>query len=143
MKTYSVKKSEIKRNWYLVDVKNQYLGRIATQVATLLRGKHKSEFTPNQDCGDFVVVINTDRLKFSGKKLEQKEYIHHTGYPGKVKRKTLKDQFKEDSTQVFEKAVFGMLPANRLKNEQLKRLKIYKDDKHKHTQRLIKVTSNQ
>jgi len=138
MKTYSIKKSEIKRDWYLIDAKNKVLGRVATTAANLLRGKHKVSFTPNQDAGDFVVIINASKVRFTGKKLEQKKYIRHTGYPGGLRSKTLKELIKENPTEPLKRATLGMIPANRLKKEIAKRLKIYTLDKHKHTQKLNK-----
>lgn len=129
---------KIQRSWYLVDANGKILGRLATKIVNLLRGKDKPIFDPSRDCGDYVVVINSNQIKFTGRKLEQKTYYRHSGYPGGLKSKTLAELFKADSTQVLFLAVKGMIPSNRLKKGILKRLKIYKDSKHKHeAQQLI------
>ena len=133
-------KKEIERMWYLVDTKDKYLGRIASRIANILRGKHKVTFTPHLDSGDFVVVINASKINFSGKKMEQKTYRRHTGYPGGLKEKNLKDLFEQKPEEVLKRAVLGMIPNNKLKKEIRKRLKIYKNDKHKHgAQKLVKL----
>jgi large subunit ribosomal protein L13 len=115
---------KINRKIHKIDVTNQPLGRVATQTATLLRGKHKPEFEPHMDCGDFVEISNIDKIKFSGKKLEQKKYYHYSGYPGGLKETSLEDLFKKNPAAVLKKAVRGMLPNNRLRKNMLKRLKI-------------------
>lgn len=139
MKTYSAKIRDIKRNWYLLDAKNKIMGRVATQAAVILRGKHKPNFTPNQDMGDFVVIINAKDIKLTGKKREQKEYIRHTGYPGGIRKEELKDLLRSKPTKPLKKAVLGMLPANHFKSIQARRLKIYQKDKHRHKQKLINL----
>jgi len=120
------------RKWYLIDAKEKKLGRLATKVANLLRGKNKAEFEYHKDVGDFVVVINTDQLDINPKRAEKKVFYRHSGYPGGLKSQTLKERVEKDSTEVFRKTVYGMLPANRLRKNWLKRLKIYKNANHKH-----------
>lgn len=107
-----------------INAEGQAVGRVATQVATLLRGKHKADFAPNVDGGDFVTVINAGKVKFTGRKLEQKDYYHHTQYPGGLKRTPMKKVFEADYTKVIHKAVYGMLPKNRMREEMIKRLTI-------------------
>ncbi len=136
-RTYVAKKNEIERNWYLLDAKELALGRAATRAAVILRGKHKRNYTANVDLGDFVVIINAKLIKYSGKKIEQKEYTRHTGYPGGIRSISLKKLQIIDPTEPIRRAIMGMLPDNRLKPEQIKRIKIYADDKHQHTQKLI------
>lgn len=138
-KTYTAKKSEIKRSWYLLDGRGKILGRIATQAAVILRGKHKTNYTPHIDMGDFVVIINAKFIKYSGKKIEQKQYIRHTGFPGGIRSIALKELKRIDPTQPIRRAITGMIPDNHHKQEQVKRIKIYSDANHKHTQKLIKI----
>jgi len=125
-----MKTKEVTRNWHLVDVKGQFLGRAATKIANLLRGKDKPIFSPHLDVGDFVVVINASFLKFSGKKMEQKVYSTHSGYPGGLKRVDLKILFNQKPEEVLKRAVSGMLPKNKLRFRWLKRLYVYKNEKH-------------
>lgn len=139
MRTFIPKLKEIKRNWYLINAKDMVLGRLATKTATILRGKHKVDYTPNFDMGDFVVIINAAYIKLTGKKMEQKEYIHHTNYPGGIKSKILKDVFKSNPSEPLKRAIIGMIPDNHHKKTQIKRLKIYNDEKHKQTQDLIRL----
>lgn len=122
----------MKRHWYLVDVKDKILGRVATKIAHLLRGKGKVEYSPEKDCGDFVVVINAELVEVTGKKLTDKKYIHHTGYIGHLKELSLKAMLEKNPTQVIKKAVWGMLPKNKLRKKWILRLKIYKGEKHPH-----------
>jgi large subunit ribosomal protein L13 len=131
-KTYSAKPVDVTRRWYVVDASELPLGRLATQVATLLTGKGKPQFTKHIDCGDFVVVINADKLVVTGDKLEQKTYYKHSGFPGGLRETTLKAQMAKDSTMPVFKAVRGMLPVNKLRDERLKRLKIYAGAEHNH-----------
>lgn len=138
-KTYTAKKNELKRNWFLIDGRGNILGRIAAQAAVILRGKHKNNYTPNIDMGDFVVIINAKLIKYSGKKIEQKEYFRHTGYPGGIRSVPLKELKRIDPTQPIRRAIIGMIPDNRLKQNQIKRIKIYADDKHQHTQKLVQL----
>lgn len=130
--TYFYKQSEIEQKWYLVDAEGQTLGRIATQVARVLRGKHKPIFTPNVDTGDFVVVVNAEKVKVTGKRTDMKEYFHYTGYPGGAVFESLKDLMKKNPQRVIEHAVKGMLPHNRLGRRILKKLKVYSGAEHPH-----------
>ncbi len=132
MKTYSAKPSDITRVWYEIDASDLTLGRIATKVAKLLTGKDKPEFTKHIDCGDYVVVVNSDNLVVTGKKMTDKSYYHHSNYPGGLKELKLKDQLAKDSTFVIYNAVKGMIPTNRLKTDRLIRLKIYPGMDHPH-----------
>ena len=132
MKTYSAKTGEVERAWYVVDAEGQALGRLATQVATVLRGKHKPQFTPHIDTGDFVVVVNAEKVAVTGKKLDQKIYYRHSGYPGGLRSRPLRDELQRRPTEVLRKAVKGMLPRNRLARAQIKKLKIYAGPEHPH-----------
>jgi large subunit ribosomal protein L13 len=132
MKTYSAKPSDVTRKWYVVDASENTLGRVATQIATLLTGKGKPQFTKHIDCGDFVVVINAKDLKVTGDKLTTKMYYHHSGFPGGLRERSLGEQLALDPTKVLEHAVRGMLPVNKLRDDRLARLKIYADAEHKH-----------
>lgn len=132
MKTKFIKKEEVDRKWYLVDASNQVLGRMASRIASYLRGKHKPTYTPNVDAGDFVIVINADKVKVTGKKLNDKVYYHHTGYIGGVKAETLKDRLTKEPEEVIRDAVWGMLPKNRLGRVMIKKLKVYKGPEHNH-----------
>ncbi len=122
----------ITRKYHLFDAKIKPLGRIATEIATVLRGKNKVDFAPHIDGGDIAVVINSDQLKVTGKKLEDKIYHYFSGYPGGVRDVQLKDKIENDSRKVVSEAVYGMLPKNKLRDKMMCRLKIYKDDKHEH-----------
>lgn len=132
MKTYSAKPTDVTREWYIVDASEVPLGRLATQVAQLLTGKGKPQFTSHIDCGDYVVVINAAQLQTTGKKLEDKMYYHHSHYPGGLKETSLKKQLIKDPTQPVIHAIRGMLPVNKLRDGRLARLKVYADDQHKH-----------
>jgi len=132
MKTYVAKPSNIERNWLIVDAKDQRLGRLATRIADNLRGKTKPVYTPNIDTGDFVVVINADRIAVTGRKMDNKIYYRHTGYPGGLKQRTLAEMMKKKPEEVIRLAVKGMLPKNRLGRAQLKKLKIYAGPEHPH-----------
>ena len=133
MKTYSAKPGEITRDWYVVDADGQTLGRLATQIADRLRGKGKPQFTPHVDTGDFVVVVNAEKIAVTGKKLEDKMYYRHSGYPGGLKVRPLREQLERRPTEVLRKAVKGMLPKNKLSRHQLTKLKIYAGPEHPHT----------
>ena len=130
MKTYSAKPSDVTRAWYVIDASEAPLGRISTKIATLLTGKGKPMFTQHIDCGDYVVVINADHLVVTGNKLADKMYYRHSQYPGSLKEINLGDKIAKDSTEVVRLAVRGMLPKNKLMDERLKRLKIYKGAEH-------------
>jgi len=131
-KTYSAKPTEVTRKWYVIDASQAPAGRVATRIATLLTGKGKPMFTPHIDCGDFVIVINTDKVKFTGLKEENKKYYRHSGFPGGIKDRTVREQREIDSTKLIEKAVYGMVPVNKLRAERMKRLKIYTGAEHNH-----------
>ena len=126
MKTYSVKPAEIKREWHLIDASDKVLGRLATQAANLLMGKHKPIFSRHLDTGDFVVVINAAKVRVTGSKAKQKLYYRHSGYLGGLKETPLKKLFKEKPQEVLKKAVYGMLPKNKLRPKQIKRLRFGK-----------------
>ena len=130
MKTYSTKKSDIKREWHLVDASDQILGRVATRIASLLMGKQKPIFARNMDTGDFVVVINAAKVRVTGDKAKQKMYYHHSGYPGALKVASYEKLMATHPTRVMEHAVKGMLPHTRLGAQMLKKLRIFADDKH-------------
>jgi large subunit ribosomal protein L13 len=132
MKTYSAKPGEITREWYLVDADGLTLGRLATVIADTLRGKRKPVFTPHVDTGDFVVVVNAEKIAVTGNKLDQKMYYRHSGYPGGLKERTLREQLERRPTEVLRKAVKGMLPRNRLGRQQITKLKIYVGPDHPH-----------
>ena len=132
MKTYSAKPGEIAREWYLVDAQGKTLGRLATQIADTLRGKRKPQYTPHVDTGDFVVVVNAEKIHVTGNKLDQKRYYRHSGYPGGLRSRTLRDQLERRPTEVLRVAVKGMLPKNRLARQQITKLKIYAGPEHPH-----------
>lgn len=132
IKTYSPKQEDIRREWFVIDAKDQTLGRLASQVAVLLRGKHKPMFTPHMDTGDFVIIVNADKIRVTGKKLDQKVYYRYSGYPGGVKARTLREQLARNPEQVIRLAVRGMLPKNRLGRHMIRKLKVYAGDKHPH-----------
>ena len=132
MKTYMAKAETVERNWYVVDAAGVPLGRLASRVASVLRGKNKPTFTPNVDCGDFVIIINTDKAVLTGKKLENKFYRYHTGYIGGLKEISYKKMMEEKSDLAVYEAVKGMLPKNSLGRVMLKKLKVYKGAEHNH-----------
>jgi large subunit ribosomal protein L13 len=137
-KTFVAKPADIEREWYVVDATDLTLGRLATQIASVLRGKHKPEYTPYEDVGDFVVVINAEKVQVTGRKLDQKEYYHHTGYPGGIKSITLRKQLQKHPERVIEHAVKGMLPRGPLGRRQFKKLKVYAGSEHPHQAQLPK-----
>ena len=130
MKTYMAKPEEIERKWYVVDCDGLVLGRVASQIASVLRGKNKPCYTPNVDCGDYVIAINTDKIVLTGKKLEQKYYRYHTGYIGGLKEIQFKKRMSEDSDKALTTAVKGMLPKNSLGRDMIKKLKVFKGAEH-------------
>jgi large subunit ribosomal protein L13 len=132
MKTYTAKPREIEQTWYLLDAEGKTLGRLATQIADLLRGKGKPQYTPHIDTGDFVVVVNAERIHVTGNKLEQKLYYRHSGYPGGLRSRTLADQLARRPEEVIRKAVKGMLPKNKLAARQIVKLKVYAGPDHPH-----------
>lgn len=132
MRTYSPKAGDITRNWYVIDAADVVLGRLASQAATLLRGKHKTIFAPHVDTGDFVIIINADKVALSGSKREQKFDYRHSGFPGGMRATAYGDLLANDSRRAIEKAVKGMLPHNKLGRAQLKKLKVYGGAEHPH-----------
>ena len=132
MKTYSAKPLEVERKWWVVDAEGQTLGRLATTVANLLRGKNKPQYTPNVDTGDFVIVINSSKVVVSGNKETDKKYYRHSGYPGGLKVETFKSLMEKNPVAAIEKAVKGMLPHNTLGQEQFNKLKVYSGAEHPH-----------
>ncbi|WP_223787914.1 50S ribosomal protein L13 [Marinicella meishanensis] len=132
MKTFSAKAEEINREWFLIDAEGKTLGRMASEIALRLRGKHKPEFTPHVDTGDYIVVVNAEKLVVTGNKLNDKMYHHHTGYVGNLKSINLKDLLQKHPERVIEKAVKGMLPKNSLGRQMYRKLKVYAGPSHPH-----------
>lgn len=132
MKTYAMKAGEIERRWYVVDATGKTLGRLATQIARILRGKHKPGFTPYLDNGDYVIVINAEKIQVTGRKLDTKYYYRYSGHLGGLKSVVLREQLKKYPDRVIVSAVRGMLPKNRLGRAMIKKLKVYAGDKHPH-----------
>ena len=133
METKSYKSVNIEKNWHLVDAKDKVLGRLAVKIATILSGKNKAQYSPNADLGDFVIVVNADKVKVTGNKFSQKNYYHHTQYPGGLKIKSFEKMQKDSPEKIIEKAVKGMLPKNKLSNQVIKKLKVYSGSSHPHT----------
>lgn len=132
MKTYSAKPLEVERKWYLIDAEGEVLGRLATKIANILRGKTKPEYTPHVDTGDFVIVINAEKVVLTGKKETDKIYYHHTGFPGGLKSASVKEVREKAPERLIEKAVKGMLPHNTLGDQQFQKLKVYVGPEHPH-----------
>ena len=132
MKTFMEKKETVTRNWYVIDAENLPLGRVATKAANLLRGKHKVTFTPHIDCGDYVIIVNADKVKLTGNKLEQKMYYNHSGFPGGLRERNAKTMIENYPVEMVERAVKGMLPHNRLGRATAKKLFVYAGADHKH-----------
>lgn len=132
MKTYQAKPGEVERKWYIVDAKGKTLGRLASRVAAVLRGKHKPQFTPHVDTGDFVIVVNADKVRLSGKKLDQKIYYRHSQYPGGLRAFTARHMLESRPEKVIERAVWGMLPRHSLGRRQMRKLKVYAGPEHPH-----------
>lgn len=132
MLTKSAKTGEITRDWYVVDAKDLVLGRVVTQIANLLRGKHKTMFTPHIDTGDFVIVVNADKIRLTGNKMKDKFYYWHSEYPGGIKSRSARDLLQTRPEEVFRRAVWGMLPKNRLSRQLMTKLKVYAGDTHPH-----------
>ena len=130
--TYTVKASEIERSWYVVDATDHTLGRLTSEIAKILRGKHKPMYTPHLDLGDFVIVINADKIKVTGKKLDQKLYRKHTGHPGGLRETTLREMQQKKPEEVIRLAVKGMMPKKALGAQMMKKLKVYAGDVHNH-----------
>lgn len=133
MKTYSAKPLEVERKWYVIDADGQILGRLATRIASILRGKNKPEYTSHVDTGDFVIVINAEKIQVTGNKETDKIYYHHTGFPGGLKSASFKELMEKNPAIVIEKAVKGMLPHNTLGDEQFQKLKVYVGSEHPHS----------
>ena len=136
--TKVLKPAEVTRDWVLIDAEGKTFGRILTEVATLLRGKHKPSFTPNVDCGDYVVIINAEKAKFSGVKLEEKEYFTHSGYFGSTKSKKLGDMLENHTEKLYMRAMRGMLPKTKLGKQMIKKMKVYAGSEHPHTAQINK-----
>jgi large subunit ribosomal protein L13 len=132
MRTYVPKEGEISREWVVMDAADQVLGRLATEVARILRGKHKPDFTPHLDTGDFVVIVNAERIKLTGAKLDDKVYYRHSGRPGSLKSETARERLDKHPERVIQAAVWGMLPKNRLGRKLLRKLKVYAGPEHPH-----------
>ena len=132
MKTKSFRSEDFKKNWHFVDAENKVLGRLAVKIANILSGKNNSRYTPNADLGDFVVVVNAEKVKVTGNKPKQKNYYHHTGYPGGLKVKNFEKMQDDSPEKIIKKAVKGMLPKNKLSNKIIKKLKVYSGSEHPH-----------
>lgn len=132
MKTYVAKPAEVQRKWLLIDAENLVLGRMATMIADILRGKNKPTFTPHVDSGDFVIVINAEKVLVTGKKADKKSYLRYTGYPGGLREEGFKDALKRHPERIIEKAVKGMMPKNKLSRAALNKLKVYRGGEHPH-----------
>lgn len=132
MKTYVTKPADVERNWYVVDAEGQTLGRMASRIAAILRGKHKPTFSPSVDCGDYVIVVNADKITVTGRRMDQKMYYRHSGYPGGIKSISLREQLERHPTRAVELAVKGMLPKNKLGRKMIKKLKVYTGSEHPH-----------
>lgn len=132
MKTLFAKNTDVDRKWHVIDADGLVVGRLASRVAMVLRGKNKPIFTPHTDTGDFVVIINAEKIRFTGRKMDQKAYYHHTGYPGGIKKAIAKDIMKDHPERIFISAVKGMLPKNTLGRQQLSKLKVYRGAEHPH-----------
>jgi large subunit ribosomal protein L13 len=132
VRTFTQKQEEIERDWYVVDAEGETLGRLASRIAPILKGKHKPIYTPHLDCGDFVVIVNAEKVRVTGRKLDQKFYHRHSGYPGGLKSISLRDQLNRYPERVLQAAIRGMLPKNKLGRRMIKKLKVYAGDAHPH-----------
>ena len=132
METKSYKSINVEKNWHLVDAEDKVLGRLAVKIASILAGKNKPQYSPNADLGDFVIVVNAEKVKVTGNKFSQKNYYHHTGYPGGLKTKSFEKMQEDSPEKIIEKAVKGMLPKNKLANQIIKKLKVYSGSVHPH-----------
>ena len=132
MRTFTQKQEEIERNWYIVDAEGETLGRLASRIAPILKGKHKPVYTPHLDCGDYVIIVNAEKVRVTGRKMDQKLYYRHSGYPGGLRSISLKDQLAKHPERVLQAAIRGMLPKNKLGRRMLKKLKVYAGDSHPH-----------
>ena len=132
MKTYTARVEDMEREWFLVNAEGKTLGRLASEIAQVLRGKHKPIYTPHLDCGDYVIVVNAEKVRVTGRKLDQKMYYRHTGYPGGIRSISLRNQLQKHPERVLQAAVRGMLPRNRLGRSMLRKLKVYAGESHPH-----------
>jgi len=139
MKSYIAKPAEVERKWYVIDAEGQTLGRLATKVATILRGKHKPTYTPHVDTGDHVIIINADKVVLTGKKLDQKKFRWHSGYLGGLKERSYRDMMQKQPEKVMMHAVKGMLPKNSLGRQMLKKLRVYAGPEHGHSAQMPEV----
>lgn len=139
MKSFMAKTNEVERKWYVIDAEDKVLGRLATEVATILSGKNKPIYTPNVDTGDYVIIINAEKIKLTGKKLEQKNYSYHTGHPGGLKQVPYKDLIESKPEKIIELAVKGMLPKSSLGRNMIKKLKVYSGPEHKHEAQMPEI----
>ena len=139
MKSYMAKANEVERKWYVIDAEGKVLGRLASEIASVLRGKRKPIFTPHVDCGDFVIVINADKVVLTGNKLNQKIHAYHTGYPGGRREVVYAEMMEKRPEKVIELAVKGMLPKNRLGRKMIKKLKVYTGSEHPHTAQALSL----
>ncbi|CDZ77899.1 50S ribosomal protein L13 [Legionella massiliensis] len=133
MKTFSAKTHEVKRDWYVIDASDKVLGRLATEIARRLRGKHKAEYTPHVDTGDYIVVTNAEKVAVTGRKFKEKMYYHHSGFPGGIKSISFDKLQEKNPVRIIELAVKGMLPKNPLGREMYRKLKVYAGNEHPHT----------
>ncbi|WP_405223610.1 50S ribosomal protein L13 [Lentisalinibacter sediminis] len=133
MKTFSAKPAEVRRDWYVVDATGKTLGRLATEVARRLRGKHKPEYTPHVDTGDYLIIVNAEKVRVTGNKLKDKMYHHHTGYIGNLKSRSLEQMLDKAPERVIQSAVKGMMPRNRLGRQMMGKLKVYAGPEHQHS----------
>ena len=139
MKSFMAKTNEVERKWYVIDAEDKVLGRLATEVATILSGKNKPIYTPHVDTGDYVIIINAEKIKLTGKKLEQKNYSYHTGHPGGLKQVPYKDLIESKPEKIIELAVKGMLPKSSLGRNMIKKLKVYSGPEHKHEAQMPEI----
>ncbi len=131
-KTRSAKKEEVVRKWYIIDAEGEVVGRLCSRIAHVLRGKHKPEYTPHVDCGDYVIVINAEKVRFTGQKMDRKEYLRYTGYPGGQRKTTPRELLDKKPEEIIEHAVRGMLPKNRLGRQMFKKMFVYAGEEHPH-----------
>jgi len=132
MRTWTVRPGDIKREWYVIDANDAVLGRLATRAASILRGKHRPQYSPHADCGDHVIIVNAEKVRLTGRKEDQKVYHRHTGYPGGLKTTSLKDMREQHPERIIEAAIRGMLPKNPLGRKMFTKLKVYAGDQHPH-----------
>jgi len=132
MKTFMQTKETVERNWFVIDAEGIPLGRVATQAASILRGKHKATFTPHIDCGDFIIIVNAEKVKLTGNKLEDKKYYNHSGYPGGMRVRNAKTMVEKYPVEMVERAIKGMLPKNKLGSQMYTKLFVYEGPEHKH-----------